>query len=537
MRSVAMYLRLSMEDKRGMDESNSISGQRALLISFISQDKELAEYEVKEFCDDGWSGTGMDRPGMNRLLAEVKKNRIQCIIVKDMSRFSRDYIEMGTYLNRIFPFMGVRFIALGDHYDSREDNGSAIGIDTAFKTILYDLYSKDISVKVKTSFENKCANGEYVFGQVPFGYMKSPVEKNKVIINKEEAEIVRHIFFLAVRQKSSIQIARRLCEEGVPTVMQMRRPDGGAKDGKAHAWSAGTVRNILNNRFYLGEMAYGKTIRKSVGSKNSIAVPKEEWKVIPDHHEALVTPEVYEQVSSFKAEDTMKKKKSDTPVHSALQKHLAMPGKEKHPLTGKLYCGGCRYSMSYKPLRGKNKYRRFECRKHAMLRIPECCTYFRADVLEELVLSMINKELLIRGEAEGQEKSLHMFKKSQIDTIRNQLGGLYQEKRQSQAAKDTLYEEYADGRIAQEEYRHGADELDRQAEILSGQIHDRQEELSALEEELERLDADMKQIIRYSHMEELTQELTGTFIERIYVYKDKKMEIKWRFRENNLTLT
>jgi len=186
---IGMYLRLSLEDKKDLkrDESNSISSQRLLIKEFIQCNIELREYEVKEFCDDGWSGTSMDRPGMNQLLAEVKKNRIRCIIVKDMSRFSRDYIEMGTYLNQIFPFMGVRFIALGDHYDRKEDNGNTIGLDTAFKTLLYDLYSKDISVKVKTSVKNKCANGEYIFGQVPFGYRKSPVEKNKVIINKKEA--------------------------------------------------------------------------------------------------------------------------------------------------------------------------------------------------------------------------------------------------------------------------------------------------------------------------------------------------------------
>lgn len=155
MNVIGMYLRLSLEDKKDLkkDESNSISSQRLLIRDFIRQDEELRKYEVREFCDDGWSGTGMDRPGMNQLLAEVKKNRIQCIIVKDMSRFSRDYIEMGTYLNQIFPFMGVRFIALGDRYDSREDNGNAIGLDTAFKTLLYDLYSKDISVKIKVSFE------------------------------------------------------------------------------------------------------------------------------------------------------------------------------------------------------------------------------------------------------------------------------------------------------------------------------------------------------------------------------------------------
>ena len=159
---LAMYLRLSLEDKRAIedggftqDESNSIGNQRKQILGYIHHDPELSRYEIMEFSDDGYSGTNMERPGMQKLLKEVKENRIRCIIVKDMSRFSRDYIEMGTYLNQIFPFMGIRFIALNDHYDSREHHGNTIEIDTAFQTLLYDLYSKDVSVKVKV-YQRSC---------------------------------------------------------------------------------------------------------------------------------------------------------------------------------------------------------------------------------------------------------------------------------------------------------------------------------------------------------------------------------------------
>ena len=251
----AIYLRLSIEDgswehkeSRRQDESNSISSQRRMLREYIRKDKELSKQELAEFCDDGFSGTSMDRPGMQELLKQVKQGKIGCILVKDMSRFSRDYIELGTYLNQIFPFMGVRFIALNDHYDSREHEGSTTPLDTAFQTLLYDLYSKDISVKVKTSFENKCANGEYVFGQVPFGYEKSRTEKNVVVVNEKEAEIVRRIFSLAGDGLSSTQIAKRLIEEHVPTATQMRHPERKAAR-EHHTWSGTMVRGILNNRF------------------------------------------------------------------------------------------------------------------------------------------------------------------------------------------------------------------------------------------------------------------------------------------------
>lgn len=248
MDKLAIYLRLSLEDTDDKDESNSISSQRAMLHAYIRSDGELREKEVLEFCDDGYSGTSMERPGMQRLLKEVKDNQIGCVIVKDMSRFSRDYIELGTYMNQIFPFMGVRFIAVNDHYDSRGHAGSTTPIDTAFQTLLYDLYSKDISVKVKASVENKCGNGEYVFGQVPFGYEKSRELKNTVVVNEKEAEIVRCIFALALDGNGSTQIARILNEKGIPTKTQMRHPERAGKSGRMQAWDNVSVRAVLNNR-------------------------------------------------------------------------------------------------------------------------------------------------------------------------------------------------------------------------------------------------------------------------------------------------
>lgn len=524
MDSLAMYLRLSLEDKRtvgdggfAQDESNSIGNQRKQILEYIHHDSELSKCEVIEFSDDGYSGTNMNRPGMQKLLKEVKANKIRCIIVKDMSRFSRDYIEMGTYLNQIFPFMGIRFIALNDHYDSREHHGSTIEIDTAFQTLLYDLYSKDVSVKVRTSLENKCANGEYVFGQVPFGYEKSREVKNTVVINEKEAGIVRHIFSLAMQGKSSTQIARQLYEENVPTITQIRKPGRETQDGKLHTWSSHAIRNILNNRFYLGEMAYGKSVRKSVGSKNATAVPREEWKVISNHHEALISEEIFKQVSVFRPEYSMK------------QKDFAAPKQDKHPLIGKLYCGGCGYSLDYKPIRGKNKYRRFECRKHALLQIPECCTYMNADLLEETVLFMLNKELMFRGNAMKQKENLLSFQKAAIFTLKRKLDGYRQEKKQAQAEKDALYEQYALMKLPLAEYRRKAKELTENLSFLSVTEKEAAEKLAGLENEYQKAEEDMKQIIRYSHIGELTQEVVDAFIKRVYAFKGKRVEIEWNF--------
>lgn len=513
MNRVAIYLRLSMEDADDRDESNSISSQRMLITEYIDCYEELRKMERAEFCDDGFSGTDMKRPGMQRMLGEIKAGRIGCVVVKDMSRFSRDYIELGTYMNQIFPFWGVRFIAINDHYDSQEHRGSTAPIDTAFQTLLYDLYSKDISVKVKAALSSKCANGEFAFGQVPFGYEKSREIKNGVAVKPGEAAIVRDIFSLAYAGNSSTQIARILNEKKIPTVMQLRHPDKMDIDGKVRAWSTQAVRRILNNRFYLGEMTYGRTRRKYVGSKAGVKTPETEWKTIENHHESLVTAEVYEKVCSF---------------HDGVSVERKM---EKNPLVGKLYCGGCGYTMAYKPLRGKNKHRRFECYKHATLQIPDCCTYFSADMLEELVLSMLIKELMLRGDAGKQKESLRSFQKACIEKLEKELAENRNQRELLSQEKADLYESYALGEMDAVSYREKADGLTEQNALLSVREKELLNELEGIREEFRKTEEDIRQIIRFSRMEKLTQEAVDTFIKRIYVYKDKRIEIEWNFRE------
>ena len=294
--------------------------------------------------------------------------------------------------------------------------------------------------------------------------------------------------------------------------MQIRKPGRKPQDGKLQTWSSQAVRTILNNRFYLGEMAYGKSVRKSVGSSSGRAVPREDWKVIPAHHEPLISEEIFEQVSAFQ------------PGHSTKR------NREKHPLTGRLYCGGCGYSLNYKPIRGKNKYRRFECRKHALLQIPDCCTYMNADLLEETVLFMLNKELMLRGNAMKQRENLYSFQKSSIHMLKKKLEEYRHEKKQIQAQKDALYERYALAKLPAAEYRSKAEKLTEKLSSLSAAEEKASGKLAGLEKEYQKAEEDMKQIIRYTHMEELTQEVVDAFIKRVYVYKGKRVEIEWNFR-------
>lgn len=510
MGKIAYYLRLSVEDG-DKEESNSIGNQRKQILEYINQDSELCKLEIKEFCDDGYSGTNMDRPGMQKMLKEIKNNQIDCIIVKDMSRFARDYIEMGTYLNQVFPFMKIRFIAINDHYDSKKHQESTIDLDTAFGTLLYDLYSKDVSIKVKTSFESKCANGEYVFGQVPFGYEKSKEIKNQVVVNEKEAQVVRYIFSLALQGKSSTQIVKQLYEEKIPTITEIRKPETKKEDGKIHTWTVSSVRKLLNNRFYLGDMVYGKTVRKAVGSNKYNMVPQKEWKIIPQHHEALISPETFQQVSSFRSGYSTKRKR------------------EKHPLTGKVYCGGCKYSMNYKPISENNKYRRFECRKHTLFQIPECCTYMSAGVLEEIVLFMLKWEFMLCGNAMKEKGILVLYLKERIHKLEQKLYDYRKQKRLAQSEKDEAYEKYALGDISVEIYRKKTQQFTEQIFFLSTKEEKTEKELIQLKEGYQKIQEDMKILIHYLHIEELTQEVVDTFVKKVYLYKGKKVEVEWNF--------
>lgn len=509
MRKIGYYLRLSIEDG-DKEESDSIGNQRKQILEYIKQDSELCSWDIKEFCDDGYSGTSMDRPGMQEMLREIKNSQIGCIIVKDMSRFARDYIEMGNYLNQIFPFLGVRFIAINDHYDSRKQKGCTIELDTAFRTLFYDLYSKDISVKVKTSIENKCAKGEYIFGQVPFGYEKSKEVKNRIVINEKEAQVVQYIFSLAMQGKSSTQIAKLLYKENVPTMAEIRK-QAVKEDGKIHTWTASAVRKMLNNRFYLGDMVYGKTIRTAVGKKGYKVVPRADWKIIPNHHEALVSLETFTQVSRFKTGyDTDRKK-------------------EKHPLTGKVYCGGCKYSLSFKPTSENNKYSKFECRKHSLLQIQDCCTSISADLLEEMVLFLLYKELMLCGNFIKEKKILEAFQKKEIEVLTQILYDCQKKKKLAQRRKSDIYIKYALKESSEDVYQKRNRKLTEETDYLTIKEKKTIEEFEKLKIEYQMEKEDMKTIIRHLHMDELTTGIVSTFIKKVYIYNKKRIEIEWDF--------
>lgn len=513
---IALYLRLSVEDGDAKDESNSITNQRLLLHEHIISDSSLSEQkdrEIAEYKDDGYSGTNFNRPGLKTLLEDVKSGVINCIVVKDLSRFGRDYIEIGTYLDQIFPFLGVRFISVNDGYDSLSHKGQTVGLDTQFKMLIYDFYSKDLSTKYKNAIMSKCEQGQYVFGRLPLGYEKIPNTKHETRINEYEANIVKRIYKETIEGKSTNAIARGLHEDGVPTYSAIRGVT--IAGGRKTIWQGATVSKILNNRFYIGEWSYNKVKVTSVGSKKLVKRPKDEWKIVPDHHQILICQDDFNKAQECLARNSRN--------HSSnLRKG------EKHPLTGKIYCGGCGYALTYKKECRKNYFR---CDYTSADWKKDCCKGANAAVLEELVLVMLNQELIKLTEFHDLIGSQKQELKMRIDKEKSVLYKHEKDLSEREREKQALYLKYAKGDLSVDSYKAEARKIEDDCLELADKVENIGCKIAGLMKEYRKDYKNLKELLSYSGVVKLTEEVVELFIKKLYLYDGNRVEIQWAFNE------
>lgn len=295
----AIYIRLSVENNKYFSDEESIIMQQNMLENYVIQQSDLTLYGV--YKDNGKSGTDFIRPGFEHMMNEVRNRKIDCIVVKDLSRFGRNYIETGYYLEKIFPYLGVRFIAVNDQYDTEKEEGSELII--SLKNLINDLYAKDISQKIHASLSIKRKNGDFLGAFPPYGYLKSPENKHKLIIDLEAASVVREIFQWRLAGDSINQIAKRLNDRGLasPSLFHYQRGHKKKKPkGRAAIWQAQMVRLITENPVYAGHMVQGKTKRSLCEGISKTKVSHKDWIVVRNTHEALVSQEVFEQIQKRK---------------------------------------------------------------------------------------------------------------------------------------------------------------------------------------------------------------------------------------------
>ena len=504
---IALYMRLSMEDKDMEEESNSILNQRLLLRRFVLDNFTDVKTVVEEFVDDGYSGTNFNRPSVKELLEDTKAEKIDCIIVKDFSRFSRDYIEMGAYLEQIFPFLGVRFISVNDHYDSNDHIGKSAGMGTAFKYLVNDLYAKDISVKVKSTLEMKREKGLYVNGSTPFGYIKSKEDCHLLEPVEPEAEIIRRIFQMTLEGYSSSKIAKLFNEEGIMTPLEFkikRRITAMKPKGNRFLWDGSTICQMLRNNFYAGDWVYGKYETDMVGGKARLK-PRSEWKIYDDHHEAIIDRETFELVQKNRG-----RKKS-------VQK------REKHPLTGKIVCGCCGKNLKIE--HSLNPY--FFCATRYKTDSPECVKKVNVMFLEQMILYMLQQEILKQGECVTWRQECGEKLKVRDPGVAGEINRIDVEEARLEKEKLEGYEKYRRKEILAEEYRKIRDDLKKKEEKLIGEKGRSEDKLEKRKDKVVQREGEGRQGWGGCDIAELDQDVVDAFVQKVVVWNEKRIDIEW----------
>lgn len=300
-----IYLRISKED--GFIESNSIVNQRELIKSFLKMRKDISLYSEK--VDDGYSGSNFNRPGFMEMLEELKEGKANCIIVKDLSGFGRNYIESGRYIEKLFPFLGVRFIAINDNYDSQYSHVGSSEILIPFKNLINDAYCKDLSIKTKSQLDIKRKNGEFVGAFPTYGYKKSSKNKNELIIDQYPAEIVKDVFRWKIQGLSYRKIANRLNQYGILSPMEYKNFKGlhyktSFKEYQKAKWSPMAVSRILKNDIYIGNLVQGKEANISYRIRKKQNVLEENWIRVEGVHKAIIPDEIFSVTQKIMKMDT-----------------------------------------------------------------------------------------------------------------------------------------------------------------------------------------------------------------------------------------
>lgn len=293
---VALYIRLSKEDS-GKKNQNTVENQIALLEDYVKDKPDMEIYDI--YIDNGFSGTNFQRPAFHKMMEDVGKNVINCIVVKDLSRFGRSYLEIGDYLEKIFPFLNIRFISVTDNFDTfalaARGNGVSQGIEIPLKNIINEVYAKDISRKVGSALENKKKRGLCHGGMAPYGYAKSKTEKGKYEVDEEAAKVVRYIFELRAQGYGYSSIVKLLNEKGIKSPSAYRFEKGIVKNEqmKDVLWKIYAIEDMLRDEVYLGSMVRGKTHSALYKGEKRHHVPREDWIVVPGTHEAIVSKEIF----------------------------------------------------------------------------------------------------------------------------------------------------------------------------------------------------------------------------------------------------
>ncbi len=532
---LACYLRVSDEDfdlKQNVlkDESTSISAQRRLIHSYIESKPELKQMNIREFLDDGYSGTNFERPAIQEIFQLVSEGRIGAIIVKDMSRFGRNYIETGCYIEQVFPLIGIRFISINDSFDSSEYIGNTPGLEMAFKNVIYDYYSKDLSAKVKSIKKIQQKRGDFVAAKPPYGYIISRggdaryCDRHKLEVDPKSAEVVKDIFRLTLSGWKPVRIAQWLNELLIPTPAQRLHKLYGFQCGgftedqlMSQIWKPVQVSKILQDETMTGATVNNRVQVKGIGSRKFKRQKTEDHVVVRDTHEAIIDRDTFLQAAAIirnrKTVRTDNRKKNENLFYQ------------------KIFCGHCGCRLKHEVHTRHSRIDAIYYCPHARPSGGGTCNLhsIKDEFLKEQVLRplQVQVQLIL-------DKQMPL-PKSDKEKFQSRLRAISRLQEQNKGKVPRLYEEYRTGKISREQFVKQKDAISSANNELDSERSEIEEKLYAIESAQKKTESES--LLEITRLKTLTQNAVDLFVSKIVIHSKNpgdsldSIEITWKSKD------
>ena len=524
----AIYARLSVENSGKDDDGNSLQNQIAVCEDYLDGCPHLRLTEV--YSDNGRTGTVFDRPAWNRLMDDVRTGKIQCIVVRDLSRFGRDYVETGSYLEKIFPALGTRFISVKENFDNFTCGNAMESLSVSLQNLVNAMYSRDISKKVSTALRAQMETGR--FRNLPYGYLWNG-DKTAYVVDEDAAAVVRQIFEWKLREVSVYTIVERLKAEGIESPERHKRR-AGTRNGdniQGEGWCPSTIRGILQNRAYIGEMVCGKSETALYKGLKKHVTETDKWIVVPDAHPPIVSASDFEAVERQMREDSAHRE-------TAMEWSADIRAGMIDLFAGKIFCADCGKRMYY-------KRQRIQCKGVVFRGVYDCSTHvrrghgtcfkhaMRQDALNEKVFNAIRDQLQVALDYEklllamrggSGEASVREKHKAAVASVKLRLNALKKK-------RAGLYENYVEGILNEEEYAFAKQTYEEQYEALNRLLD---EAVERRERFLESISPDNKWLTMMrgvAGMTGLTQEVVDAIIEKVLVYGGGRIEVVFNYND------
>ena len=526
----AIYARLSVENSGKDDDGNSLQNQIAVCEDYLDGCPHLQLTEV--YSDNGRTGTVFDRPAWKRLMDDVRTGKIQCIVVRDLSRFGRDYVETGSYLEKIFPALGTRFISVKENFDNFTCGNAMESLSVSLQNLVNVMYSRDISKKVSTALRAQMETGRFRNRNLPYGYLWNG-DKTAYVVDEDAAAVVRQIFEWKLREVSVYTIVERLKAEGIESPERHKRR-AGTRNGdniQGEGWCPSTIRGILQNRAYIGEMVCGKSETALYKGLKKHVTETDKWIVVPDAHPPIVSASDFEAVERQMREDSAHRE-------TAMEWSADIRAGMIDLFAGKIFCADCGKRMYY-------KRQRIQCKGVVFRGVYDCSTHvrrghgtcfkhaMRQDALNEKVFNAIRDQLQVALDYEklllamrggSGEASVREKHKAAVASVKLRLNALKKK-------RAGLYESYVEGILNEEEYAFAKQTYEEQYEALNRLLD---EAVERRERFLESISPDNKWLTMMrgvAGMTGLTQEVVDAIIEKVLVYGGGRIEVVFNYND------